>query len=48
VEKNGITRNNVDPKLLREGRDMMMLLLQKKKPPRKKDKMCTWILLAHM
>jgi hypothetical protein len=33
VEKKGTTRNNVDPKVLREGRDLMMLLLQKKKPP---------------
>ena len=27
VEKNGTKRNNVDPKLLREGSDLKMLLL---------------------
>jgi hypothetical protein len=32
VEKKGTTRSNVDPKVLREGRDLKMLLLQKKKP----------------
>jgi hypothetical protein len=32
VEKKGITRNNVDPKVLREGRDLIIPLLQKKKP----------------
>jgi hypothetical protein len=48
VEKKGITRNNVDPKVLREGRDLMMLLLQKKKPPQMKEGMCTWLLQAHM
>jgi hypothetical protein len=30
VEKKGTTRSNVDPKVLREGRDLKMLLLQKK------------------
>jgi hypothetical protein len=39
----GTTRSNVDPKALREGRDMKMILLQKKKPPRKKEGMCTWL-----
>jgi hypothetical protein len=48
VEKKGTTRNNVDPKVLREGRDLMMLLLQKKKPPQMKEGMCTWLLQAHM
>jgi hypothetical protein len=48
VEKKGTTRSNVDPKVLREGRDLKMLLLQKKKPPQKKEGMCTWILQAHM
>jgi hypothetical protein len=33
VEKKGTTRSNVDPKVLREGRDLKMLLLQKKKHP---------------
>jgi hypothetical protein len=32
VENKGITRNNVDPKELREGRDMMMILLNNQKP----------------
>jgi hypothetical protein len=41
VEKKGTTRSNVDPKALREGRDLKMLLLQKKKPPRKNEGMCT-------
>jgi hypothetical protein len=48
VEKKGTTRSNVDPKVLREGRDLKMLLLHKKKPPRKKGGKCTWILQAHM
>jgi hypothetical protein len=48
VENKGITRNNVDPKVLREGRDLMMLLLQKKKISHMKEDMCTWILQAHM
>jgi hypothetical protein len=29
VEKKGTTRINVDPKALREGRDLKMILLQK-------------------
>jgi hypothetical protein len=44
VEKNGTTRSNVDPKVLREGMDLKMLLLQKKKPPQKKEGICTWLL----
>jgi hypothetical protein len=31
VENKGTTRSNVDPKVLREGRDIQILLLQKKK-----------------
>jgi hypothetical protein len=41
VEKKGTARSNVDPKELREGRDLKMLLLKKKKHPRKKEGMCT-------
>jgi hypothetical protein len=41
VEKNGTTRSNVYPKVLREGRDLEILLLHKKKPPQKKEGMCT-------
>jgi hypothetical protein len=48
VEKKGTTRSNVDPKELREGRDLKMLLLKKKKHPRKKEGMCTQVLQAHM
>jgi hypothetical protein len=48
VENKGTTRNNVDPKVLREGRDMMFCLIQKKKPLWMKEEMCTWILQAHM
>jgi hypothetical protein len=48
VEKKGTTRRNVDPKALREGRDLKMILLQKKGPPRNKEEMCTWLLQAHM
>jgi hypothetical protein len=47
VQKKGTTRSNVDPKVLREGRDLKILLLQKKIPPRK-DGMCNWLLQAHM
>jgi hypothetical protein len=43
MEKKGTTRSKVDPKLLREGRDMMILLLHKKKPPQKEG-MFTWLL----
>jgi hypothetical protein len=41
MEKKCTTRSNVDPKELREGRDLKMLLLKKKKHPRKKEGMCT-------
>jgi hypothetical protein len=47
VENKGATRNNVDPKVLIKGSDLMMLLLQKKKTPWMKEGMCTWILQAH-
>jgi hypothetical protein len=33
MENKGTTRSNVNPKSLREGRDLKMILLQKKKPP---------------
>jgi hypothetical protein len=48
VEKKGTTRSNVDPKVLREVRDMKMFLLQKKKPMWKKEGVCTWLIQAHM
>jgi hypothetical protein len=48
VENKGTKRNNVHPKVLREGRDLKMILLQKKKYPRMKEEMCTWILQEHM
>jgi hypothetical protein len=48
VENKGITRINVDPKVLGEGRESMMPLLQKQKPPNIKEGMCTWLLQAHM
>jgi hypothetical protein len=47
VENKSTTRNNVYPKVLREGRDLEMILLYKKKPLQK-ERMCTWILQAHM
>jgi hypothetical protein len=47
VENKGTTRRNVDPKVLREGRDMKILLLQKQKTPQKEG-MCTWLLQTHM
>jgi hypothetical protein len=43
VVKKGITRNNVDPKVLREGRYLMMPLLHKKKPLQMKEGMCTFL-----
>jgi hypothetical protein len=48
VERKGTSKTNVDPKVLREGRDQKMLLLKKQKPSRKKEEMCTWILQAYM
>jgi hypothetical protein len=47
-KRKGTTRSNVDPKALREGRDMKILLLHKKIPPRNKEEMCTWLLQEHM
>jgi hypothetical protein len=47
VEKKGITRRNVDPKL-RKRKDLKNLLIQKKQNPRKKKRMYTWLLQAHM
>jgi hypothetical protein len=45
VENKGTSRNNIDPKVLREGRDLKMLLLKKQKPSLwKKEGMCTWSL----
>jgi hypothetical protein len=47
VEKKETIRSNVDPKL-RKRRDLKNLLLQEKRPPRKKERMCNWIIQAHM
>jgi hypothetical protein len=47
VEKKGTLISNVDPKVLREGRDLNMLFLHKQKL-HQKEAMCTWILQAHM
>jgi hypothetical protein len=46
--KLGITRMNVDLKVLREGRDLMMFLPRKGRPPQRKEGMCTWNIEAHV
>jgi hypothetical protein len=41
VEKKGITRNKVDTKVLREGKDLIMPLISKIKPSQMNEGMCT-------
>jgi hypothetical protein len=48
VEKKGITSNNVDPKVLREGRDLMMPLIKKQKHPHMKEGLCTCLIQENM
>ena len=42
MENKGTTGGNVDPKALREGRDLKMVFLHKKKPHQKKEGVCTF------
>jgi hypothetical protein len=48
VERKVVIRNNVDPKVFRNGRDIKIILIHKKTPLWKNEGMCTWILQEHM